>query len=463
MTQNESSATTHGGYARRFERRPEFRLFGKLVAEVVDASTVRERAANDLKVIRIKDVFAGDNEIFMGFGKPNAYLVIPDGKGGYDKFAGKSLRRAPSVVQETRGFVQSGIIVRFLNLPPHAAGKIREAMQVYDGQKFWTCVNACLHVLERAGFQASNGKPLTERYWPYALLSTLIRGELTFEGVPVAYEVIRTSPDTLQRYSLQIITAEALTFCRHADRNLEEASKKNKLVRIVYGVGTSPLRLVGLKGKKAQARVNAPVAPALPDDKDYVSDIRVRVSSASFIGTILRQIWGAHTLFEASQDRVDVNGYLTRTLNAFPQPKPNFVTRLKKRVLFSKPVIWLIRRLLAPKYFDIGNRSEAQLYDMLRTDSPDAPNKYNLVITRARMIIARISIGAKIIDWILSKHVLMSGYDKDVVFAGEVWKDADGIIHVSRNSGTYQPDEEMHDLAVAYVQAVFPNLTVVKD
>lgn len=466
MSQTERPASVQpaaGGYARRFERRPEFRLFGKLVNEVIDASSVRERAVDDLKVFRIRDVFAGADEIFMGFGKPNAYLVVPGESGGYVKFAGKSLKRAPSVVQDTRGLVQSGILIRFTNLPPHAAQKLREAMQIHNGVRFWTCVNACLHVMADAGFGVSRGAPLKNRYWPYAVLSALIDGELTFEGRKVEYEVVRTSGDRLQRYAFNIIKAEALTFCRHTDRAMQGRAKKSKAIGAFWGLVTLPLRLFGYGKHTSSGKVNAPVAPALPEDVEYCSDITVRLSRSSLLGALLRQIWGPHTLFEATQPRVEVGDYLTKTLNAFPQPNPSFVTRLKKRLLFSRPVIWLIRRVLAPSYIDIGSRSEEQIYDMLRTDSPESPNKYNLVITRKRLIIARINVAQKLIDWILSKHVLMSGYDPEVVFAGEVWKDAEGVIHVSRNSGTYQPTEAEHDLAVALVQAIFPHLKVVKD
>ncbi len=52
-------------------------------------------------MFKIPEVFSGRDEIFIGFGRPNAYLVCPDGKGGYQKFAGKSLKRAPSVIEAT--------------------------------------------------------------------------------------------------------------------------------------------------------------------------------------------------------------------------------------------------------------------------------------------------------------------------------------------------------------------------
>ena len=92
-----------------------------------------------------------------------------------------------------------------------------------------------------------------------------------------------------------------------------------------------------------------------------------------------------------------------------------------------------------------------------------APGKYNIVIEGRVMTVARLVNGAKVPDWILSKHVLMSGYSKDVRFAGELWKAADGKIHLSNNSGTYRPSTEQLAAAVSYLSAVFPGVEFVAD
>jgi hypothetical protein len=455
----DKSQTVSGGYARFFESRPEFSLFGALVPEVIDASSVRQRMVDDLMVFRIPDVFAGGDEIFIGFGKPNAYIVCPDGKGGYQKYAGKSLKRAPSVIQDTRGFVQSGILLRFLNLPPNAAEALRKAMVMHHGIKYWTCVNACLRVLSDAGFTVPQ-QEMTKTYFPYHMLRMLLEQGLYFEGKRVEIKVVKTTTERFDRYVLQVVKAEAMTFCRHANRSLEGKAKKSKVAAGLLAVTNLPGRLLS---RKPKARVTAPVAPALPDRDDYVQDLHVKVSKTSFLGGLLRQAWGPHALFEAAQGRVKVEDYLTETLKAFPQEKPSLATRLKKAILFSRPVIWAIRRVLAKDHLEVGVRSERQVYGMLRTHSEKAGNKYNLVITRAGIILSRINVGAKLIDWILSKHVLMSGYNPFVVFAGEIWKDEQGVIHVSRNSGTYRPTEAMLDAVVEFLRAVFPHLTIVKD
>lgn len=453
------------GYARHFERRPEF-LFGSHVDQVIDASSIRERTIKDLRVFRISDLFSGGQEIFLGFGLPNVYLTVPDGKGGYEKFAAKSLKRAPSVVEDTRNFVQSGIMLRMLNLPEHAAVKLRAAMRVHHGKKYWTCVNANLRVLEDAGFTSGN-RQLSSLYMPYALLSYLLQNGLEFEGRPVQLEVVRTTQANMESYARQIIAAELLTFCRHGERMLESKAQKSKVWKGVKAVVLAPFNLLGLAGSavglggKDEPVIVREVAPALPAAVEYHNDIRVKLSVASSTGTVLRQFWGAHALFTGEQTRVDPLDYLSERLKPFPQKTPNLVTRLKKRVLFSKWVIKLIHTVLAHDYADLGLKSERDVYDMLRTDSAKKSNKYNLVITTKKIIIARTTVGIKVIDWILSKHVLASGYDPDVLFAGEIWKDIEGKIPMNGNSGTYQPNDEQVLAAGRYMQAVFPHLTVV--
>ncbi|MBY0359122.1 MAG: hypothetical protein K2W82_14055 [Candidatus Obscuribacterales bacterium] len=463
------------GYTSRFECRPE-PLFRNLHVQVIDA-TVRERAVKDLKVFRIPDVFTGRDEIFVGFGTPNAYLVVPNGEGGYQKFAGKSLRRAPSVIEETRDFVQSGILVRFKNLPPHAAEKIREAMKIHHGNKYWTCVNAVLSVMKDAGFTFANStKSLDSVYLPYTMMKVLLYGGLLFEGKPVEFEVLRTSPVRTENYTWGIIKAELFTFCRHGDRAVQEKAKKSKFWSVLGAVLNAPGRLYGaVKSSLSPAREerrNAPVAPALPEELDYCADINVRVSAASFTGMFLRLFWGPHTLFEAQVEGIKATDYFSKTLQPFPQANPSVATRLKKWILFSRPVIWLIRRVLAPRYDNLGTRSERDIYDMMRTHSEENPNKYNMVIAGlykngqcvgTRIILARTTVGLKLVDWIMSKHVLMSGYDYYVFFAGEAWKMVSSTVYLNRNSGTYRPEEADADAAAALVQAIFPHWHVVKE
>jgi len=471
------SGSEHG-FPQHFERRPDFMLGRDVVWDVVDASRVRERKVGDLMVVSIADVLSGANEVFLGFGVPNAFLVVPklaelgSQEQGYQKFAGKSLWREPSVIADTRGLVQSGVWIRFIDPPEEAIERLREAMIFYNGVRFGTCVLACMHVMERAGF-TSGAKPLTRHVFPYPLLASLTKNGLAFDGKPVKFEIIRTTPRELPSFSYGIRKATVLTPIRHVNRNKTYAAVKSFV--------TAPFRWFAGKKPEATKRVVAPVAPALPDGVDYKNDLIVGVSKTTAFGALLRLVWGSHALFEVRQTRVNPKGYFTHALTPFPQANPSFVTRVKKKVLFTPFVIRTIRSILAPEYAVSGARSERDLYDMLRTHSEESPNKYNLVITSTRIVFARVNTDApkgtirswlfgwllrllrKISAWILSKHVLMSGYDPETFYACEAWKDVKGKLHLNRESGTFRPNEEEEEDAYAFVTAVFPNLPIVMD
>ena len=442
------------GYAGRFERRPEY-LFGTLVDQVIDASCIKQRPVKDLHVIEIADVFTGPDEVFIGFGKPNAYLVCPDPEGGYQKFYGKSLRRAPSIIQPTRGIVQSGILIRLKGLPCEAIPRIQAAMVKHHGKKFWTCVNAIMTILHDAGF-TSGKKSLTSRYMPFRQLGNLLRDGICYEGKAVKFEVIRTTPANMERFSFQIKMAEYLTMCRHAQRQSTALQwVSDRVTDFKRGFARNIL------GRKPKKKTVYQAAPALPDGVDYLDDISISLSRASKAGVILRMLWGAHTLFQASQKRVDIEQYLPGILPPFPQKNPSLLTRIKKRILISPPVVWLIRQILAPAFASVGPKSEQEIYDMLVTHSDEQPMKYNIVMTSKTITIASTSVAVKVIDWLLSKHVIVSGYSHDDRFAGEVWKDVDGVIHLNPNSGTFQPSQEQLIKAGQFMKAIFPHVRFV--
>ena len=461
----QGGAAAHGGYAQRFERRPAFEIWNTFVPEVVDAAWITQRTTPDeLQIIRIADLFSGDDETLIGFGKPNTFMVVPKDpndqktKSPYLKLAVKSLWRAPTKIEDTRGWVQSGVFMRLLGLPEDARVRLRLAMKKYEGQKFATCARGVATVLEEAGF-SSGAEPLSKHTWPEELLRSIFRNGLSFDGQPVQKEVISTKPEDLTRYTWGICRAELATLGRHCSRSLDSIGKKNKVFGGIVKLIKWPAKKLF---KKTVVRCKTgPIAPALPQ-QNYVSDIRVRVSKASMLGCLMRIFWDAHSLFEAAQDRVNPTDYLKRIMPAFPQPNPDLATRLKKKFLFSKLTIKLIRKILVSSYVEMGALPENKIFDMLRTDGEGAPNKYNIVITRTHIIIARINIFSKLIDWILSKHVLISGYDPEVLFAGETWKVAIGAIYLNRNSGTYQPLDEELDAALEYLRAVFPHFTFVK-
>ena len=67
----------------------------------------------------------------------------------------------------------------------------------------------------------------------------------------------------------------------------------------------------------------------------------------------------------------------------------------------------------------------------------------------------------KAVDWVLSKHVLVSNYSNDVRFAGEVWKNEKGQIVLNHNSGTYLPSVDELEAAAEYLRQVFPGVEII--
>jgi hypothetical protein len=355
--------------------------------------------------------------------------------------------------------VQAGAHVRFLGLPKESHADIRAAMKKHHGNKYWTCVNACLRVLQDAGFRFGAGGPrLSSIYFPYKLFKTLLKFGLYYKGQPVGFEYFRTADDDLNTYMWEIIKAELLTFCRHADRAIDgKAEAGSKLWKGIRAVRRAPAALWSKVRKPkppVAAKPSPVVAPPLPADGQYHKDIRIEMSTPSMLGMLFRMFWGQHVLFRISTDRVNVADYIEDTLEPFPG-KLSFFSRLKKWFLFNKFVVKYVLGHLAPKWEDLGTFDERTLLAMMRTHSDATPNKYNVVITRRHVIMARISGGSKLADWILSKHVLLANWES-VPWAGEGWKELSADVDLDGNSGTFKPDDERTGKAVRFVNALCP-------
>jgi hypothetical protein len=93
------------------------------------------------------------------------------------------------------------------------------------------------------------------------------------------------------------------------------------------------------------------------------------------------------------------------------------------------------------------------------------------VITNKRIVLIRISVRVRLIDWVLSKHLVASGYldnpasvsgdeEEFVLLAGEGCKKVTGVFVMNGNSGTYQPTDEELIQGGKYIRAVLPNVPV---
>jgi len=464
------------GDAQYFEYRPE-QVFGTMVPVVVDAKIIRKRKVKpeNIWVFPIYDLLANPDKVFIGFGLPNAYIAVPDGNGSYVKLAVKSLKRADTTIDDTHDLVQAGIQLVFQDLPEEGRVAILESMERVKGQRFETCWIGCATVLEDAGF-TSGDEPLSSHKLPGDVITSLIRHGLNWRGTPVQVRTYRTGgTDTIERFTLQIKHAEIATFRRHARRNLEKNARVSKMAAAGLWCMNLPAKVLGKRDRKNQ---QFEIAPGLTYGGEY-EKAQLSVSMPSAVGMLLRLFWGSHALFQVQPQGINIDEFLPDTLAAFPlpkataenpKPKLSMATRLKKHVLFAEGPVRRIMGVLAPTYTAPVERDERDFHSALRTHTDKHPNKYNLVCFGEGedwvLRVSRIQVGLGkingIVDWILAKHVLMTGWSKKVRFCGEIWKDADGAICVSPNSGTYKPDEKELDAFVAMLQKVMPHVVVKK-
>jgi hypothetical protein len=182
---------------------------------------------------------------------------------------------------------------------------------------------------------------------------------------------------------------------------------------------------------------------------------------------MLGRRYGEHPIFEARLDpaRLDIDdaefGMIHNELKPYPG-KLDTVSKLKRYVLFAKPVVRVIRKQMAADMESLGVLAGSTLVGMLQADSLDDPFMYNVVLTGESFKLSRLENRtdkdvAKA-NWVLAKHVLLAGYDPDVRYAGEAWAEdtPDGrVMHINNNSGTYKPTEAQTDEAARYLAAAF--------
>lgn len=418
--------------------RPDHMFGRQALVHDVSPSLRKRTLPTGLKVFAIKDLFSSSNEVLIGFGKPNLFLVVPDGQGGYLKYAAKSLWRGPSKIEADTKLIQSGILLRLTGLSEGAIENLRLSMKLHEGEKTATCIQANCKVLADAGFTDGEGNTLTNNIFAYMFGRKLMAsGGLRYEGAPVSIEIFRTTNWTWQDYTVKVISAEARAPLRHLKR----------------AVGLSE----GKDSEPAPTPSTAIVKHPGAQNGQELSLVDLEMSEPSRLGVLLRLMWGPHALFKINNAQIRPEQFFDHTLREFDQVDPSLATRLKQNFLFSKPVVSMIISNLQNSTTRFGAQSEDTVFNMMEVDSPETPNKHNIVITDEGAAIARLNIRNKFVDWLLTKHVLMTNYSKSVWFAGEIWKDADGLIHVNANSGTYRPTEEELQKAILYLQALFPN------
>jgi hypothetical protein len=503
-------ANADPGLSRYFEVRPEL-AFGIAVPRVHDASrALGKRKVDGVYVASQLDVVC-EPCTTVGFGTPNAFLLVPDIEGtGHDKFSAFSFHRAPAQIapsSKTHELFQAGLQVIIRNAPAQAVLELRAAMALLVGRTFKTCVRAVLTALEDAGFTAGD-QPLSSYTLPAHAMMAIMRHGLSWRGQKLDLYFVRTGhAASTEGHALRVMRSELHTLSRHGRKSLTPRAKGGSrtarallwlLDNPVYPLSALSALVIYLTGSlwlgvplvlittyyllrhvfgTSEEAQPAPMAEGLPRAGNYET-VNVSVSQPSAVGVFFRWLWGSHALFSVSTPRVNISKYLPNTLKPFPQKKPSFGTRVKKKYLFRPIVIKFMRRFLCPAFTPVGDANERDVFSMLRTHSEKSPNKYNLACTGSEnewtLAVARIDLGesflsriglgfiARLIDWILSKHVLMTGYADCVPFCGEGWKREDGVICLSGNSGTYQPTDEELDAFILFCRETFPHLQFAK-
>ena len=437
-------------------------LFGKTVKIKDRSHLANERSSYkspDVKVIDIEFAFS-PNEVVLGFGRPNVFLTIPQAKGPSPlRFAAKSLKRADSVLESTKGRMQSGVFLVFKDLPSNTIQQLFESAQKHEGTRRWTCVNANCRVLSDSGFTIGK-ENLNDIYFPVSLLRKILKNGIQHNGKEIEYELVRTTPDSLEKHGLSIINSEFRTPCRHAKRACKNGSPLNAtLVRLKDRFSSSLGVFFQKKKMDSTALSQESRSPQLPPTHSKQKH-ELSVSNPSKLGLLLRMLWGPHSLYELRQNRIHIDHYLKENLKEFPQEDPNFATKLKKNFLFSKPVIQFIRNHLSKNYTSFPQMTTKSLFDMMETSTKENDSRYNIVITKEKITVSKLDIKYKYVDWLMNKHVLLSKYSNQVRFAGEVWKTEDGTIYINNNSGTYQPNASQLQAASQYLRSIFPDLKI---
>ncbi len=424
-------------------------LFSSSSQLVVDASHVAVVEHEGLSVVPVAEIFSDPNATFIGFGKPNVFLSLPrvtdEGKPGWEKFAAFMFWRKAAFVADTKGRVQGGVFMELRDLPPDAVPRLREAMRAFEGRKTISCANATGRVMTNAGF-TSSGHKLAYKVRPMTLAKTIWDGGLEYDGSAVALRVIRTSTGTVSDHFLGVLRKESTSLFRMVGKIVRSSSATSE------GRHKAPV---------IEAR---PLAAAPIQSRDEARLLELRVARPTKLAVVLRQQIGDHPIFEARLDPAiaDINGpdfsELKVALKAYPG-QLDAVSRLKRYVLFSKPVVKTIREHMMATMDSIGRLAAPTLVDMFQAGQADAPFLYNVVITGSAARMTRLeNRNDKDIDkanWVLAKHVLLSGYDPDVRYAGEIWVEdtTNGrILHLNDNSGTYKPSVSQANAAARFLQ-----------
>ncbi|MEO5949663.1 MAG: hypothetical protein ABIP74_04625 [Candidatus Saccharimonas sp.] len=407
--------------------------------------------ASGLTLFPLDDVFV-EPPVCIGFGTPNTYLVIPDAvKNSTHKLAGFMFWRQKSAVVPTKGRVQAGVLFELRGLSSPQLDALRREMSHFSDKRSASCARLTCQVLAAAGFTLGNGRSLALIYRPSKFASLLWRYGLSYhdeDGVhPVNLRVIHATPRPFGDHFVGVwmreidspIRAVRKMFTKHQNQRAPVFEEQN-LPKLDTTRWSGPELTVGMARSN---RIGANFAFAIGQKPSYV----VRFPEELAVPE------------------------LSTSLKPFPIVK-DFVTRMKRDILFSRPVIGLVNKIrLADMDWYVGGIKSDMAIDMIMPSlSPDYSEAmlYNCVVTKSEVRLTGLhtrearnqkSKLIRTIDWVAAKHVLISDYDPHVVYACEMWAYRDEserpVLCINNNSGTYKPTAEQMEAFASYLRRTF--------
>lgn len=412
--------------------------------------------ASGLRLFPIEEVFLDHTSVLIGCGDPNAAISVyrQDGlKGaGWYKYSAFMFWRQPAYIAHTKGRLQSGLYLELRGLPTEARESLWLAMGYLQGRRGPSCAKLNAEVLAIAGFTLGNGKPINQAIRPSRHVSLLWQHGIAYKGQPVDSRIVLTG-----------------------DKGVGDHMKSTWLKEV-----TAPGRTVRKIYTADKGHVSAPVfderqVDQIDSERWLGHPVTISVNRPSRLGANLTFLFGQQPVYTVALDSLGHVEELSKPLQPFPG-KLDRVTKVKKHILFSRPVIAAIRRsrhhsvdvfrdipagaaidMLTPS---IGpDHDTAALYNCVVTLNSDGQGEARITPLKNLDATSQNDRVVKAVNWILAKHVLISGYDPQTVTACELWcyRNETGqlVVRFNDNSGTYKPDDARSKALEQYLKALF--------
>jgi len=418
---------------------------------VVDYSQIQHEVdpATGLLLVPVEEIFRDRTSVIVGFGTPNTFTAIYD-RGGWSKLAAFMFWRHPAYVATTKARVQAGVFFELRGLSAAVRASIWREMEDAVGRRGPSCARINAQMLARAGFTFGNGSSLHEVVRPTQFASLLWRHGLNHDDVPLDMRIVAGGEKGIGDHFVGVWKKELWSACRLIQKQLQRH-------RPQLPAPTFAPREVGpaaaFTGRLTSVGMNRP----------------------GYWATKFGFVAGQHPVYTIELPGLAALPELREPLVPFSWPNQSRATKIKKRTIMRREVVWLITklRIKASEVFE-GVPAHAALDMLTPSQGPDYATAilYNAVITidgggqaEARITSlknndprSRRSRWIRIVNWFLAKHVIESGYHPGTVFACELWTyhDEHGIVLCfNPNSGTYQPKEPRMQALSAFLPEFF--------